>query len=840
MLKKGGIYKQYKVIRTDGKRAIIKDATFSSNRRYVLSYIQKKQNFINISNLSLPGFPKIIDEFYEKNYEYFVYPELKSAALDQSKIKYDLEYAVSNLKDICDSILKLYTATHGRFLKKITYEDLKILPSGKIILINAYDFFDYIDRSESDIVQELFKILYIMLTGEKEIHSIRENEPAFSYTLDTAIINSHNGKNQDITLDGLSKILMQYQQTDQLLYESDRSKRPSLFQKKQIVEREVPDISKFIFSLYPEIEDYVVTDQKEQRNHQRTKEITGNEQIKEKKPMFTADEFGNLNQDGKAVNDGPNLFFDRNKEKEKAQSEKKVKTNNEEKSIPRKKEDCKSDRQDISSKEIKKSQKEEKTAASKPEKNVHQQKENNDKIQNKLRKGNIKHQENLENKKKQHREKTFDDVESKNIKKNTSEKQRNHQTNDRKIKNNIQRNEGENKKTSLYNGERFNQELDNDVKTKKKKTIELETKEDSRSFSKNNAAFIENSNSTVVKSEKDTIIQMEEKNSHDINFEDSKLENLVIRREESDNRYDQDLVSAYENPDIDSKEAISSRKKEKKFISKKRVKAKLKVKYEWNKKRLIAVAAVFVIIAITGGTLFMKQKKQNDYENYIEIAGRSTDQEEKIETLNKAIDLIPEKIEAYEALLNVYLEDAIFDTNEEKDFLKAIHMNWNKVKKNDDYGKLAFEIGKAYWYYYSFDGKNEEITRMKSATQWFSDAQKGNVTKYKKIAKIYCAIGKFNQDITLNVAEGSDRGVYKQYYENLKSLLKIGNANTVASLELYKLTINSLDIYKQRLIDDGVTEEEITETRENTLYKVNQISAVTQKETELKNSIISE
>ena len=206
MLKKGGIYKQYKVIKTDGKRAIIKDATFSSNRKYVLSYIQNKQDFINISNLSLPGFPKIIDEFYEKKCEYFVYPELKSATLDQIKIKYDLEYAVSNLKDICDSTLKLYTATQGRFLRKISYEDLRILSSGKIILINAYDFFDYVERNESDIVQELFRILYIMLTGEKEIHSIRENEPGFSYTLDTAIVNSQNGKNQDITLDGLSKI----------------------------------------------------------------------------------------------------------------------------------------------------------------------------------------------------------------------------------------------------------------------------------------------------------------------------------------------------------------------------------------------------------------------------------------------------------------------------------------------------------------------------------------------------------------------------------------------------------------------------------------------------------
>lgn len=834
MLKKGGIYKQYKVIKTDGKRAIIKDATFSSNRKYVLSYIQNKQDFINISNLSLPGFPKIIDEFYEKKCEYFVYPELKSATLDQIKIKYDLEYAVSNLKDICDSTLKLYTATQGRFLRKISYEDLRILSSGKIILINAYDFFDYVERNESDIVQELFRILYIMLTGEKEIHSIRENEPGFSYTLDTAIVNSQNGKNQDITLDGLSKILMQYQQTDQLLYESDRSKRPSLFQKKQAVDREVPDTSKFIFSLYPEIEDYVETDQKEQRNHQRTKEITGNDQTKEKKPMFTADEFGILNQDGKAVNDGPNLFFDRNKEKDEIKKE--------EKNVPRQKEDYKSDGQNISSKEIKRSQKEEKTAASKSEKNVRQQKENNNgEIQNKQRKRNIEHQDNLENKKKQSRETTFAGVESKNIKQNnTSEKQKNHQRNDRKIKNNIPKNEGENKKTSLYKEERFNQKSDNDVKTKKKKKTELETKEDSRSLAKNNSRFIENNSQSVDKPGKDVAIQKEENNLQNVIIEDPKLENLVIKKAEVDNRHDQELVTVYENSDNDSEEAISSKKKEKKFIPKKRVKAKPKVKHEWNKKRLTVIVGVFIVIAIAGGILFMNNKKLNDYENYIEIAGRSTDQEEKIETLNRAINLIPEKIEAYEALLNVYLEDASFDTNEEKDFLKAIHTNWNKVKKNDDYGKLAFEIGKAYWYYYSFDGNDEEITRMKSATQWFSDAQKGKVAKYKKIAKIYCAIGKFNQEITLNVVEGSDRGVYKNYYENLKSLLKIGNANTVASLELYKLTINSLDIYKQRLIDDGVTEEEITETREDTLYKVNQISAITQKETELKNSIINE
>lgn len=295
---------------------------------------------------------------------------------------------------------------------------------------------------------------------------------------------------------------------------------------------------------------------------------------------------------------------------------------------------------------------------------------------------------------------------------------------------------------------------------------------------------------------------------------------------------DQEKKSSFKNVDTAKRK---QKRKEKIKVEKPEFKAPT-----INKKVLFAFVGILAIVIVTGSMMFFKKKKQTDYENYIEIAGRSTNKEEKIDTLNEAINLIPDRINAYEALLNVYLEDAEFDTNEEKDFLKAIHTNWNKVKKSDDYGKLAFEIGKAYWYYYTFDGNNEEITRMKSAVQWFSDAQKSGVSKYKNIAKIYCAIGKFNQEITLNVAEGSDNGIYKQYYENLKSLLKIGNANTVASLELYKLTINSIDIYKQRILDDGISEDDIIKTREETLYKVNQISPVNQKETELKNSIINE
>ena len=41
-----------------------------------------------------------------------------------------------------------------------------------------------------------------------------------------------------------------------------------------------------------------------------------------------------------------------------------------------------------------------------------------------------------------------------------------------------------------------------------------------------------------------------------------------------------------------------------------------------------------------------------------------------------------------------------------------------------------------------------------------------------------------------------------------------------------------------RFIDDGINEEEINQTKQDVLYKVNETSVVTEKEKELKNTIL--
>lgn len=49
--------------------------------------------------------------------------------------------------------------------------------------------------------------------------------------------------------------------------------------------------------------------------------------------------------------------------------------------------------------------------------------------------------------------------------------------------------------------------------------------------------------------------------------------------------------------------------------------------------------------------------------------------------LHQAIDILPKESKAYEKLLDVYLEDAVFSSKEESAYLKTIHQNWDKVKK---------------------------------------------------------------------------------------------------------------------------------------------------------------
>jgi hypothetical protein len=104
---------------------------------------------------------------------------------------------------------------------------------------------------------------------------------------------------------------------------------------------------------------------------------------------------------------------------------------------------------------------------------------------------------------------------------------------------------------------------------------------------------------------------------------------------------------------------------------------------------------------------------------------------------------------------------------------------------------------------------------MKSSIQWFEDAVNYGTqdSDYFTMATIYRDIGKFNRDITLNIEEASDRGMYLPYFENIRDLLVLvesgSDENEIVRLELYRLAVNSIETYAHKFRVDGLAREDV-------------------------------
>lgn len=622
MLKKGNKINQYEIVETDGYRAIVRDSMFQSV--YFVISSSDNTNLLEICNYQMPAFPKPINGFEYEGAVYIVYKFMQGDIL--KKGPYDVDFAVKVAYKLCISTETIWKLSDRRFNPEIEYEDLYFISTGDVIVEEAYNFQKYVECSEAELCRRIVSILYQMLTGFKDVMSIRTMDPSFSYTLNSTILLCLNNR-QDFELSELARILLQYKETDLLVYQQDKGKRPK---GKGEINRILPMIEEYHFHDIIRFGQINVL-----KNQEPEDKVQGESEKNESKPEI-------------------------------------VETNDA---------------------------------------------------------GDTKHPE---------------------------------------------------------------ETLMTDV-SEWCPPKEMHVREDPG------------------------------------NYKSKKVEEFDAGYNPEEDQRGPSTTAAKE-----SYHKAEAEKQQKSFIK--------KISFVRNisfKVRLSVVIGI-VLFAGVGGFMFQKQQKVRKYQTYIDVVSRSTDSKEKVSLLHKAIDLIPDDTEAYEKLLGVYLEDAVFSSAEEKAYLKTIHKNWENIKECSTYGQLSYHIGKAYWYYYAYDQKSdEEITRMKSAVPWFSDCLKyKNTSKYHKVAKVYCEIGKFNQEITLNVKEGTDKGVYKKYFTNIAQLLEIGNSNTVASLELYKLAINSIDTYKQRFLDDGVTMEELNRVRQDTLYKVLNITPVTEKERELKKIII--
>lgn len=274
--------------------------------------------------------------------------------------------------------------------------------------------------------------------------------------------------------------------------------------------------------------------------------------------------------------------------------------------------------------------------------------------------------------------------------------------------------------------------------------------------------------------------------------------------------------------------------------------------YRQNQKKklkrfgIVSAAAVFSLVFGAFAQVMNAQKVNNDYEVNLDLGDTATTQEQKINYYEKAIDIKPEKHEAYYALLTTFKDDASFQIEEEQILKKKINRNLAKLVETDHYSDLAYEIGKTYWYYYDYGSENtddNQLTRIKAAKTWFSDVVEDPENKHFAQAKIYESIATFHEEVNLKVEEASDQGMYKEYWENIEALLDFTienkNESEIVKLEVYKLITNALENEVRKFASDGIEKEDLLEVFHTVRSLVDELDVSTDKTINLKESITS-
>lgn len=266
----------------------------------------------------------------------------------------------------------------------------------------------------------------------------------------------------------------------------------------------------------------------------------------------------------------------------------------------------------------------------------------------------------------------------------------------------------------------------------------------------------------------------------------------------------------------------------------------------------LTAAVLTVVFGVSGIVLNQaaKSKATDNYDSILEEAAKTADYSQKVKLYGDCI-AIPGKAgekEAYLGLIQAFKEnDSIFSVEEQDMLVRQIKNHRSQLLEYPErYVEICFETGKLFWYYYDYgDGSDNQVTKMKSAVEWFDDVLNYAPEEYTErgMARVYRDIGIFYRDISINTVEASDKGVYLPFFEKLKELVDTVSANEneseIVKLELYELTRSSLQQYATKLKADGLTREDLLALYEKVEASVKEVDATTDKTNEKKAATIA-
>lgn len=230
---------------------------------------------------------------------------------------------------------------------------------------------------------------------------------------------------------------------------------------------------------------------------------------------------------------------------------------------------------------------------------------------------------------------------------------------------------------------------------------------------------------------------------------------------------------------------------------------------------VLTAAGLLTASLVTG--LMANRQQGSEYEYLLSVAEKSATAENALEYYQKAIAMDCTRSEAYEGMTECFGEDGIFSETEEEVLVK-LNISVDKylvvfaTENPAGYADFCYNIGNLYWFYYVHEG-----SRQSNAVNWFQTAMEyyendnDKSTEWKR-SKLYVEIGTFYKKIMLAQIEGTDSGMYGEYWNNLLELKRFNDENPdreMITLRLYREIASRTAEYAGCLLEDGVSQKDI-------------------------------
>jgi len=220
--------------------------------------------------------------------------------------------------------------------------------------------------------------------------------------------------------------------------------------------------------------------------------------------------------------------------------------------------------------------------------------------------------------------------------------------------------------------------------------------------------------------------------------------------------------------------------------------------------------------------------KTSSYEAYLDTAGGSAADEDKIENYRNAINLDPTRLEAYTQLLEqVFMQDDNY-SSEEDTIMREILAGGNDSKRNNEmifksnivgYEEFAYQLGISYFYTYEESGNkaySEKWLNVAASSVTLETAKVERARRLSQIASYYAKIGRESLSGDASVS-------YLDYWIALIELSE-GNIvvvdNSTTAIMMYRELVYQIYSNTDKFRKDGVTKKEMLEQLDNITERI--------------------